>query len=62
MPKATKKLFLKRQKLRNKTVPPVKEIKVVFFPMLMIKSPAFFIFKSALYFKVNCQKKYVIIS
>jgi hypothetical protein len=45
MPEGIRKSALKKQKPRNKTVPPIKEIKVVFFPILMIKSSVFSILK-----------------
>ncbi len=60
MPKGIRNWVLKRQKLINRVVPPIKDTSVVFFPILISKSSNDFIFKSALYFKVNSQKKYFI--
>jgi len=45
MPKEIRNSDLKRQKLRNSAVPAMKEVSVVFFPILIVKSVVFFILK-----------------
>ncbi|TBO44082.1 hypothetical protein [Pedobacter kyonggii] len=44
-PKEIRNSALKRQKLRNRAVPAIKEVTAVFFPILIVKRAVFFILK-----------------